>query len=46
MNRGEYIHFTSGAAAADLRTQAARAFGWPHQWTSQLQRARENGSRL
>ena len=33
MNWGEYIHFTSGAAAADLRSQAARAFGWPREWT-------------
>jgi hypothetical protein len=41
LNWGEYIHFTSGAAAADLRTQAARAFGWPREWTDQLERARE-----
>ncbi len=41
MNWGEYIHFTSGAAGADLRSQAARAFGWPREWTDQLERARE-----
>jgi hypothetical protein len=41
MNWGEYIHFSSGAAAADLRTQAALAFGWPREWTDQLERARE-----
>ena len=41
MNWGEYIHFSSGAAAADLRGQAARAFGWPDEWTGQLERARE-----
>jgi hypothetical protein len=41
MNWGEYIHFTSGAAAADLRTQAARAFGWPGEWGEQLELARE-----
>ena len=29
MNWGEYVHFTSGAAAADMSGQAARAFGWP-----------------
>lgn len=41
MNWGEYIHFTSGAAAADLGSQAARAFGWRGEWTDQLERARE-----
>jgi hypothetical protein len=40
MNWGEYVHFTSGAAAADLRPQAARAFGWPRDWADQLERAR------
>ena len=32
MNWGEYVHFTSGAAAADMSRQAARAFGWPREW--------------
>jgi hypothetical protein len=41
MNWGEYIHFTSGAAGADLSTQAARAFGWPRDRTDQLERARQ-----
>jgi hypothetical protein len=41
MNWGEYVHFTSGAAAADMSGQAARAFGWPREWASQLERARE-----
>jgi hypothetical protein len=41
MNWGEYVHFTSGAAAADLRPFANRAFGWPPEWTEQLDRARE-----
>ena len=41
MNWGEYIHFTSAAAGADLSTQAARAFGWPREWTGQLERARD-----
>jgi len=41
MNWGEYVHFTSGAAAADLSGQAARAFGWPREWADQLERARE-----
>jgi hypothetical protein len=29
MNWGEYIHFTSGAAAADMSGQGARAFAGP-----------------
>jgi len=41
LNWGEYIHFTSGAAGADLSGQAARAFGWPPEWTGQLDRARD-----
>jgi hypothetical protein len=41
MNWGEYIHFTSGAAGADLTRQAARAFGWPRERTDQLERARQ-----
>ena len=40
MNWGEYVHFTSGAAAADMSGQAARAFGWPRQWAGQLEHAR------
>jgi hypothetical protein len=41
MNWGEYVHFTSGAAAADMSGQAARAFGWPREWADQLEHARE-----
>ena len=41
MNWGEYVHFTSGAAAADMSGQAARAFGWPREWAQQLEHARE-----
>jgi hypothetical protein len=41
MNWGEYVHFTSAAAAADMSIQAARAFGWPREWASQLEQARE-----
>jgi hypothetical protein len=37
MNWGEYVHFTSGAAAADMSGQAARAFGWPREWADQLE---------
>ena len=41
MNWGEYIHFTSGAAGADMSGQAAHAFGWPRQWARQLEHARD-----
>jgi hypothetical protein len=41
LNWGEYVHFTSGAAAADMNGQAASAFGWPRQWAGQLEHARE-----
>jgi hypothetical protein len=41
MNWGEYVHFTSAAAAADLAPQAARAFGWPAEWAGQLEQARQ-----
>ena len=41
MNWGEYVHFTSGAAAADMSGLATRAFGWPRERASQLERARE-----
>jgi hypothetical protein len=41
MNWGEYVHFTSAAAAADLSGQAARAFGWPGERADQLDLARD-----
>src|SRR6202012_2378337 len=41
VDRGEDIHFPSGAAAADLSQQAARAFGWPPEWAAQLDQARQ-----
>jgi hypothetical protein len=41
MNWGEYVHFTSGAAGGDLTRQATRAFGWPREWSDQLERARD-----
>jgi hypothetical protein len=41
MNWGEYVHFTSGAAGADMHHQAARAFGWTREWADQLEQARE-----
>jgi hypothetical protein len=40
MNWGEYVHFTSGAARADLTSQARRAFGRRGAWAGQLEQAR------
>jgi hypothetical protein len=40
MNWGEYVHFTSGAAAADLSDQATRAFGRSRSRRKELERAR------
>lgn len=41
MNWGEYVHFTSGAAGVDLKPLATTAFGWPAEWETQLQAARQ-----
>jgi hypothetical protein len=41
MNWGEYIHFTSGAAETDLKALATTAFGWPAEWDTQLQQAKQ-----
>jgi hypothetical protein len=40
MNWGEYIHFSSGAATADLQDQATYAFGWTSDWQEELDQAR------
>jgi hypothetical protein len=40
LNWGEYVHFTSGAAGADLQRLAARAFGWLAGRSAELDRAR------
>ncbi|MEU7467542.1 discoidin domain-containing protein [Streptomyces sp. NPDC044984] len=40
MNMGEFVHFWSGAAGADLREQAETAFGWTDEYEAQLQQAR------
>lgn len=42
MNWGEFIHFTSGAAGADLRSMATRAFGWPDEWSVQYEQAKSD----
>lgn len=41
MNWGEYIHFMSGATGTNLQPMAAKAFGWPADWTVLLQNARQ-----
>ncbi|HVY30302.1 MAG TPA: hypothetical protein VHB79_27280 [Polyangiaceae bacterium] len=40
MNWGEYIHFMSGAAGADVTEQATYAFGWDDTWQAQLDQAK------
>lgn len=46
MNWGEYIHFMSGAARTDLKPLATRAFGWPEEWETQYQKARQDFSAI
>ena len=43
---GEFVHFMSGAAAADLKPLATAAFGWPAEWETQLQQARKDFPRV
>jgi hypothetical protein len=40
LNWGEFVHFMSGAAGADLKPLATAAFGWPAAWEAELQTAR------
>jgi len=40
LNWGEYVHFTSAAAGADLQRLAARAFGWPADRAAEFEQAR------
>ena len=37
---GEFVHFMSGAANADLEPLATAAFGWPAAWQTELDAAR------
>lgn len=39
MNWGEFVHFWSGAANANLKAQATLAFGWPAEWETQFVQA-------
>ena len=40
MNWGQYIHFMSGGAGVELKTQATYAFGWNNTWEAQLAQAK------
>jgi hypothetical protein len=40
LNFGEYVHFTSGAAGADLKPLATTAFGWPAEREAEWAKAR------
>jgi hypothetical protein len=40
LNWGEFIHFWSGAAGANLKAQATIAFGWPADWETQFNKAK------
>ncbi|RZK58247.1 MAG: hypothetical protein EOO91_08600 [Pedobacter sp.] len=42
LNWGEFIHFWSGAAGADLKEQAKLAFGWSSAWEAMLKNAKED----
>jgi hypothetical protein len=41
LNVGEYVHFTSGAAGANVQPLAEKAFGWKSEWTTQLAEAKK-----
>lgn len=42
LNWGEFIHFWSGAAGTNLKTQATLAFGWPAEWDQQFKQAQKD----
>lgn len=46
MNWGEFIHFFSGAAKADLKGLATTAFGWPAGWEQEWQKAKTDFPRI
>jgi hypothetical protein len=46
LNWGEFVHFMSGAANADLKPLATAAFGWPDMWEAELQQARVDFPRI
>src|SRR5262249_14825228 len=42
LNWGEFVHFMSGAAGANLKAQATMAFGWPADREAQFNKARSD----
>ena len=40
MDWGQFIHFMSGAARVEAKTQATYAFGWNDTWEAQFQKAK------
>jgi hypothetical protein len=42
LNFGEFIHFMSGAAGANLKDLATEAFGWPAEREAQFNQARQD----
>jgi len=40
MDFGEYLHFMSAAAGANLQPLATKAFGWKQEWTGQFNAAK------
>ena len=42
LNMGEFIHFWSGAAGANLVPVAAKAFGWTPEWATQFKKAQQD----
>ena len=40
MTWGKFVHFMSGAAGVEVKTQATYAFGWNDTWETQYQQAR------
>lgn len=42
MNMGEFVHFMSGAAGADLKPLATNAFGWTSEYETEYQKARQD----
>jgi len=42
LNWGEFFHFWSGAAGANLKDQATRAFGWTQEYENQFNQAQRD----
>jgi hypothetical protein len=42
LNWGEFVHFMSGAAGANLKPLATTAFGWPDDWEAAFEKAQSD----